>query len=502
MTQSPINGVGRQATKGADSADSQAKQKALKILGDKVTKKFKSLNGLVEEIKLAATEVLKSSGKSPSTKPAREAVKTFLDDEEQDYKIDDCVRWHLLLQAVRIDQSPDPDTVMAMKALGELIVEARPYLAFENPYEPNKPERFFDKQCSLRAQHALVKDKSVIFHVAARCGNAAVIAAVVEHCRRLYDRHEPDTDQPQPHRRDIDSSETPSKHLRLVTEPDPEFSDSSAHWSAATAAEGSVETVEALLKVGGLAATEMARSCFHSAVDKGLAPIARKFLDYGDPTGRGTDNLFATDKNIILAIEKIDKEVRVRGQSSSKAGYSRTLREQIVRDLVRAVKNPATFNAKVVQAIIQYAPVDMWPANGVSTDVEDSLVHLAVFYQKFDFVEKFVTDAKYTKSLSLECPLSGDGLLEGESEARKLHYPLWYNNHKWVQKKNDFEPWKPPKGYPKNTQSTLPADSVRIRIRNKVVEETINVVDNMGKLSDIYHNSVGMQPYTPHRSLW
>src|SRR3569833_3043054 len=176
MTLCPINGVGRQATKGADSADSQAKQKALKILGDKVTKKFKSLNGLAEEIKLAATEVLKSSGKSPSRKPAREAVKTFLDDEEQDYKIDDCVRWHLLLQAVRIDQSPDPDTVMAMKALGELIVEARPYLAFENPYEPNKPERFFDKQCSLRAQHSLVKDKSVIFNISASCGTAAAIS--------------------------------------------------------------------------------------------------------------------------------------------------------------------------------------------------------------------------------------------------------------------------------------------------------------------------------------
>lgn len=457
-------------------------KKAIATQSDGV--KSMPVESLVPTIMSAAIEVLKTDAQ-----PVRDAIKLFLDDEKREYKIDDCVRWHLLLWAVRTDQSPNQLVVAAMKALGKLIVEARPYLAFENPYDPDEAKKFYEDQCLLKAVHRDAKQKKIIFNVAAQCGNAEVIAAMLEHGRKLYDQHEPEF---KAHYGGPDFLDKPCSLLDLVLEPNP-YSPigKTALWEAAMAEKGSVETVEALLEVEGLAATETAGSCFRDAVENGLDGVIRKYLDYnakkpvanGASSHGGSDaaSLFATSDNIILAIENIEKKMPAKRGSKAKPAYLEATRRNIVRDIVGAVKDPATFNAKVVQSIIQRDLMEIWPKTGVSKSLEKSLIHLAVFYQKPDFVEKFVKE--HSDSLCERCALSGEGLAATQSEDKK-RYALWYNNNRW-DKVSDFVPW------PRPRKDAPPAGSTqdRVKIRNLIVAKTIEVVDNMGTLSDIFHSS-------------
>ncbi|KAL8399862.1 hypothetical protein RB594_000326 [Gaeumannomyces avenae] len=461
-------------------------KKAIATQNDGV--KSMQVESLVHAVMSAAIEALKTDAQ-----PVRDAIKLFLDDEKREYKIDDCVRWHLLLRAVRTDQNPNQQVVAAMKALGKLIVEARPYLAFENPYDPEEAKKFYEDQCLLKAVHRDAKQKEIIFNVAAQCGNAEVIAAMLEHGRKLYDLHEPPaTHEFKAHYGGPDFLDKPCSLLDLVLEPNPYSSvNKTALWEAAMAEKGSVETVEALLKVEGLATNKTALSCFRDAVENGLDGVIRKYLDYNSKkpvangaSGRGggdATSLFATSDNIILAIEHIETKMPVKKRSKSKPANLETTRRNIVRDIVGAVKDTATFNAKVVQSIIQRDLMEIWPKTGVSKSLEKSLIHLAVFYQKPDFVEKFVKE--YSDLLCERCALSGEGLAATQSEKAKK-YALWYNNNRWDEG-NGFVPW--PRQQKDATLVGTAKD--RARIRDLIVAKTIEVVDNMGTLSDIFHDS-------------
>jgi hypothetical protein len=118
------------------------------------------------------------------------------EEKRDDYKMDDCLRWHLLLKLVDIKRNKNWSTDGRVK-LSKIIIEHQPYLAFENPYVGGKDGKHW-VQCKGDKMHdspegkknhiSSVEGDLTPFRCAAKSANAAVIAMMISCGRNFYDQ--------------------------------------------------------------------------------------------------------------------------------------------------------------------------------------------------------------------------------------------------------------------------------------------------------------------------
>ncbi|KAI5924907.1 hypothetical protein F4810DRAFT_102221 [Camillea tinctor] len=406
---------------------------------------------LIEEltsplIRVAVKQLRDSAKPGDKTSQAREDITRFLEGEEKEHRIDDCVRWHLLSTIVGWSHfNRDSD---ALLSIAEIILEKRPYLAFECPY--NQPaEEYYTKTCVDPKMHVQDKEKKTPFHIAAKRGISKAIGIMISNGKGFYGKAQPNRGE-----------------TRELCEVVCDYAlDSGGYDTAlelATKAEdGHIDTLKELLKVDGI--TRNGEKPFKNSLNEGWDEVVEIFVEHDD-------HRFVTRDNIIQAIEKIDEPIMRRNDRTRCLDQkeSKESREKIVRYLVQGIKRPNIFDIKVAEAIIQRGLMTVWqakPDNVLDKDLESRLLHLAVMHGRPNFVELFVRH--YPDSVSIqEQIISGTG----------KQFPLWYNNY----------------ALDENSKPVLRKDFMneeRARIRTAIVTKMIHHVNNMERLSDIFHKS-------------
>ncbi|KAI0423857.1 hypothetical protein F5Y09DRAFT_326191 [Xylaria sp. FL1042] len=413
---------------------------------------FDTLDTLMPGMKTIVVKQLRTG----QIEEAYNGISEFLDGEYKDHKIDDCVRWHLLLQCVEI--SPDKtDDIKPQQYISELIINKWPHLAFQNQYNNSAFGNSFKKNCVFPKMHAAPakKDKRIPFYVAVECGNSNVVGTMIKAGERI----------------DRDSL------LRTVRGHDPNSKTRVTALELATSAEyGRLQTIKELLKVDGIIQSPEENKSFNYALEEGMSDVVEIFLQ--------NDKLastFVTGPSIIQAMRKID-EARSFSETEDDESISQVSNaSRIVELLVQKAKGEV-FDMEVVENIIKRGLIGIWkaaPNKALSQDLESVLLHLAVFYQKYEFVEQFLDE--HASSAAIKRILHTEGVLMKKEEAK---YPLWYNNHEWrSESKSEGAGF-----FPLKRNSTYPG-SIRHRIRDKIVNKLIYTINDMEFLSDIFHES-------------
>jgi hypothetical protein len=423
-----------------------------------------TLKRLAPDIMESARDLLQKDGGSE----VDQDIRRFLEGAQAEHKIDDCVRWHILLRAVELDDDvrKSPTSVRAQVALTRIIVVISPKLAFENPHDEGDQdaENDYEKRCVHQAMHQQYKEKRIPFHVAARCGNYEAIGIMIEGARKVYDAS--------------CVGKSPSPLLKVLREPDPASgSDETALELAAKAGLKSRETLAVLLKVDGIATIPEPDKSFQRALDDGLDEVVDQLL-----TKEQLVNSFVTSDCIEGAMKKMDEPIKAQGSRKRTLAPkdARKRRGKIVRSLVRQT-NKATFTIDVAKAIIQRDSWDIWeakPDNVLTEGLQSCLLHLAVFYQKEKFVKSFVDD--YPISVSQERAISAVGSAIASDVPK---FPLWYNNHHQDVTKDEGK--RDSEGHSEESAK------VKSAIRDLIVDKMIREVHDMEKLSDIFQKSDG-----------
>ncbi|KAK5631006.1 hypothetical protein RRF57_006721 [Xylaria bambusicola] len=382
----------------------------------------KKLEKLVFEVTEIAVAALKESGYVS----AYEGVELFFREGPKKYGIDDCVRWHLLLKVVNLDVG-DADDAEARINPSKMLLQQKPFLAFENPYVSESARSgIYWQQCTNAKMHRSHKDPNTPFYVAASSGNSRVIRAMILNGRNFYNIRQAVDEQ-------LGRQEFLTHDGKILQQFEPgKLGGESTLMLAANANEGSVATLGELLRVGGIVLSEdgqrnMDRT-FEYAIKQGMLPVVEMILDYPQLI-----DIFVTSDNIILALDGL------------------------------APKKPETFNRKVVGRIITLGQTEIWldKLETVLTEkLNGCLLHLAVWHQKQDFVMMFLD--RYPRSMMWK-----EAIEDGGEE----NYPLWYNNRVWKASK--------PEG--KDLQATM-------KIRAVLVERMVHQVSDMGSLSNMFYS--------------
>ncbi|KAF2497767.1 subtilisin-like protein [Lophium mytilinum] len=412
-------------------------------------------------------------------------VRTFLEGESKDdCKMDDCLRWYLLLRLVNIHSNPTWDLEDRVK-LSKIIIKQKPYLPFENPYVGGKDGVHWE-QCAGDKMHkpegkknfpegkknhrSCVETRDTPFRLAAKCGNSAVIAAMVSNGRIFYDQNQQSNDIP--YRTEFFDT-TERRYLpffRILQQYEP---GQRSGWTAlrlATESSGnsikessgdSIKTLGELLKVEDIVLVEgkSPDSTFKRAIEGGWSVAVEEFLKWPKLVGA-----FVTSQNVLLALEKLTDMGKDQLHEQE-----RKRRTQIAKALIAKVKGPDILNRMVVEKIITAGLEDIWnaidtPKDVLAENLRNSLLHLAVWHQKVEFVKRFLEDKEDEESVTNRHQLDGD------TEPR---YPLWYNNH----------PRKTAKG-----EEPHPKDAKAL-IRSVIVDKMIHEVAQIETLTDIFYNS-------------
>ncbi|KAF2678077.1 subtilisin-like protein [Lentithecium fluviatile CBS 122367] len=373
--------------------------------------------------------------------------------EQKESRIDDCLRWYLLLRLVDLDRGHD-SAKEARVNLSKILLEQKPYLAFENPYVGGKDGVHW-KQCTGSKMHKSSKEmQKTPFRVAAKCGNSAVIAAMISTGRSFYERNQP-VDERSRRTEYLGPDEQYWPLFKILQQYEPgKTSGETALLLAAKATSGSLETLEELLKVDGIVSVEEKGQKKHDetfkyAIEEGLPDVVEKFLNRPELVAD-----FVTSENILLALEKLQSD-------------DCTDRSRIAEYLVAKAEGENTVNRTVVEKIITAGFTKIWaatPQNILAPGLKDCLLHLAVWHQKYEFVKQFLDDPGSVKRKK--------AIIEGEDE----RYPLWYNNHS--------------KKLSNREESDQPdARKTRSKIRSKIVNKMIHEVSEIETLTDIFYSS-------------
>ncbi len=327
-----------------------------------------TLDDLTRSLMKVAVSQLGEVGESgDKVSPAREDINQFLEGEQKEHRIDDCVRWYSLLRVVeRVNNNKELE---ARLAICEMILEKRPYLAFECPYD-SPVEEHYTNSCVFPKMHQLAKDKRTPFHDAAKCGNAKIIAVMISKGREFYDRRQP-------------IRGATRSLLDVVRDPDPSSANDETALELATKADdGYLETLEELLKIDKIATSQstprVLDKSFNYALNEGWPQVVNKFVEHDQRS-------FVTSNFIIQSIEKIDEPIKQRAKRKYKLEptLAKSHREEIAKTLVRPAEQPDIFNIKVAKSIIERDLMDIWkakPQNALTIDLESCLLHLAVMY--------------------------------------------------------------------------------------------------------------------------
>ncbi|KAI1819685.1 hypothetical protein F4861DRAFT_526015 [Xylaria intraflava] len=384
-------------------------------------------------------------------------IKEFIEDKRGDNKIDDCVRWHLLLDSVDISQfalDDEPETqevqvhVDFKVAISKIIIENWPDLAFQD-FNVENTRRKYHQKCVLRQLHWKTKGKRVPFLFAAECGNAKAIAAMIEHGKHLQGGQ--------------------STLLEAIR---PSKSRKSALKLATRANYGSAETLRELLKVDDVITPSEDKNEFNYALNEGLHEVVSVFLEHDKIA-----EILITSTHIIQALKKVDEVMGSPPRTGSQSDLEAIKALRMVKILIS--KAPSSmFNEEVVANIIMRGLMSVWeaiPKEALTKRLEPHLLPLAIFYQKHDFVDLFINEIP--SSASQMQRLKVKGLAANTSEAK---FPLWYNNHSWDASEGHFVPRKRDRKDP---------SSSRAKIRKMIVDKLIYDVDDMEKLPEILHES-------------
>ncbi|KAK1750547.1 subtilisin-like protein [Echria macrotheca] len=440
-----------------------------------------------------------------SRQSANDDIETFLKGAEKAHQIDDCVRWQILLNTVKINQGGmqkdgsvesqrEDDARNAQVTISKIIIQMKPYLAFENTSDDVSSD-FFGDRCLRPRLHQQSKEKTTPFHAAAKWGNYMAVKAMIEHGKKFYSRP-PEADSFLTWLRSrSEESDKACTLLEIVQEPDPESkSEETAMGLAANATHGSLETLEALFDVDGIANPKSLDKPFSDALDSGLLQVVNKFLEHEqDP------QILVTHDSILRAIEKMGEPIMSSKSSKSnkkrndkkqpqpQSEEDRKIRFEIVKSLFRKSNKSGIFSHKVVQTIIHHDLIDVWeakPKDALKPDVKECLLHLAVLEQNLRFVELFTKKEEPGSDLShpnlvyvtKECALTVHGLPDPDGTRQ---FPLWYNNHR-PNETGKFVAW------PRNKED--PGHEIRTKIRDKVVNSMI-CEEGMESLLDIFQRS-------------
>lgn len=399
-----------------------------------------------------------------------EGVKLFLEGGPRGMKesdVDDCVRWNLLYTAADLAaKSHNLDELNAREELSKILLERRPYLAFEYPYKGNSLDAY-KTNCTSKEVHKNYKQNITPFMVAAQCGNHAVIAAMISYGKRFYNSSQP--------------LETPSRK---------EFCDEGRYWPLAKilrqgvpgrvrdtegplmsavqemkdeTRERVLKTLEELLKVEDIvkfkdeAGQVEHDKTFLLAIQEGMDDVVEKFL-LQEPLAE----TFATSYYILQAFRAfVDSSKKVVKQKDK---LSR--RRNILMKLISTVRHPDAFNREVAEGLIEENLKDIWKAKpdgvGLTEGLKRCLLHLAVKHQRKEFVDLFLKD--YPESVNKKEAVSD----------HEEHFPLWYNNH--------------PQGIPAVQKDAF---DVRQSIRTAIVNKMIHGTSDIESLTEILDSSDG-----------
>ncbi|KAF4460275.1 hypothetical protein FALBO_12951 [Fusarium albosuccineum] len=443
-----------------DQSNMSTLRKALESIGKAPEKSTKrnSLHSLAKAVVEAAVDLLKQDKNNTSL------LVQYLGDTSKESKMDDCVRWHLLMEVVEFDESRDYGTMEAQVQLSKMLIEPRPYLAFECPHDSDKSNKIYQLSCKYAEMHRCVgKSEKTPFLVAAQEGNAKVVAAMISSGRKFEEMSRnvgPGADKP-PHRPMFPKGWS----LVKILQHHPRRNDT-ALTAAARADHGSVDTVKELLKVDGIGwikkgvQKKVPDSAFSSVLEWGRADVLDELLK---------NQALAEE---LVTIDFISQAIRHLGEHDDVVKGDETSpdhRLRIVKRLIRLAKKSETFNRNIVEMIIEQGSMDAFndlPEDFMTGELKDCLLHLAVMYRNIHFVRSFIDKdpASMTKEVVV---FQGD----------EKRYPLWYNNHV----RGDVK-WK-------RVDLGSPPDKERTDIRDMIVTSMIRMVTDMEQLSDIVYKS-------------
>ncbi|KAL1889129.1 hypothetical protein Sste5346_009075 [Sporothrix stenoceras] len=343
----------------------------------------------------------------------------------------------------------------AATAIARWIVDEWPMLAFANlNSEKHAAEHTVQEQAQDRAR------SGTPFHRAAETGNYEIIEVMLNNARAIYD-HPPalQLDPPRPEGTTL---------LDLVLSEDPESnSGETALILALRASNTPLETLDKLLCVTSTK-TPLDDFAFLEAVNQGFDRAVETYLVHGLQL-----DAKAFNKYITMAFENLD--IPLKNWSSGRSVRStRFCWLNVVKSLISRAATPDMFTEKVVEDIIQKNLLSVWNVKcpGVPDDkIISLLLHMAVLYERHDFVERFVE--AYPRSLKAQEKVPKDS---NQNEK----YPLWYNNHKWDPDAKTFD-LRPP-------LADGDRGSERAKIRIVIVTKMIHLL-GIDLLPDILHQS-------------
>lgn len=398
----------------------------------------------------------KRSGQNGSSQ-SQVLIKSFLGGIEEQYEIDDCIRWFILYKAVTrckpIEVLGNDDRASAKKLndpegvtlwIIDAILDISPYLAFDNLHKGDVTlvwRKYGKVECKFEKQHEDFKPdyslKTVPLLEAAKCGtdsSASAIELMIKHgmCLPIGDSAETSENQPLVEILRQKSSDR--------------LSSKSALQLAVEAGQGGLGTVKALLDYSAQIA-DANDGAFKYAVKEGYASIVDAFLQKEE-----LRSSCVTEENIVQAMDFYGEEVSDQQVRSN--------RFHVVSTLFSHASISLTKTDEVIDRIIKYNFKSVWEKKNLSREnlYPPKLLHLAVIHQNAEFVEM----------LLCEYP----DLVVNQIDN---HYPLWYNNNRSATLTNPLE---------LKTNRVIRDEIVAAMIKSKAV-------DNIQKLLRILQQSNG-----------
>ncbi|KAJ0119897.1 Peptidase S8/S53 [Diaporthe amygdali] len=194
---------------------------------------------------------------------------------------------------------------------------------------------------------------------------------------------------------------------------------------------GDLGILKVLLKYPGI--TDLpSDTTFDDAMQGGKVKVIKAMLSVEELRGR-----FVTSENITKAMDNIVLD----GDSDIKDRMEKVLNELLLHSN-NLPKARSVFDDQVAQKIIERNLVEAWDKRPESAKLNDQcLLHIAVYHQRVNFVERFLKD--YPASVSCKALVPGTGPPKqpinknssdktgAEQRQPEGYYPLWYNRKEW-----------------------------------------------------------------------
>lgn len=382
-----------------------------------------------------------------STQHDTETVRSLLRPEDFDSPIDDCICWHLLMEIVQGSKLSE-----ATIELSTILIEQRPFLAFEYPTESDEVVKEFQHFCKYKREHVFKsKNKEETpFHVAARLGHHIVVTCMIRNGKQLYERFRAKGSNYNGRSRPkFSAKEREEEDYTFIEILQRECLGSSPLTLAGNSS--SFETVQALLAEPGIATIFEETPSKPDRFVKVAIRYARAQM-VAELVSQQPD--IVTKEPMLWAIESLKKTVEgVKGGKVSKE--DRDCRSEIFRMMVTKAKD-GTFDTTLMDSLIKHGRVEDYqaiPKSAMEKRLYDVPLYLAVKHQNLEFVKYFIGED------------SQSVLRKAPTEDAK--YPLGYL-----------------KGSP-------PKDE---EIRNLIVTGMLRTSATMEELSDIFSSSQGKLP--------